>query len=377
MSSNQGHNTALSELLELGLAQPAEQRVVWVDALGPEHDALKPRLRALLERSVRAERAHTLRTLPKLVESSLHDVVRFSRNLHQPGEEIAGYRLVRVLGDGAMGSVWLAEPSAPELRAPELPSAVAIKFAHMAARRPDLRLRLERERRLLAALEHPNIARLYDAGATRDGQPYLVMEYVEGEALDVHMRERTPELRRRLTLFLQVAHAVAHAHQREILHRDIKPANVLVDARGSARLLDFGVGKLLSDTDPSLTADRQLTAANGRPLTPAYASPEQMLGQPVGFASDIYVLGVLLYEILTGGRPYVISERRSLRALMDAIVVRPVAPPSQVVADPSAAAELHAALDALVIKALNKKPEQRHASADEFAAGVAAVLRAL
>jgi serine/threonine protein kinase len=351
----------LSRLLDAMLALPAARRAAWVEGLGREADPLKPRLRALLARAGGSRAQHMLDTLPKLETSRAPKVLRFDDSGHAPGTQIGPYRLTRRLGVGAMGVVWLADR--PE-RGAWL--QVALKFAHMAPRREDLLARLSRERQLLAALDHPNIARLYDAGVTAEGQPYLVLEYIAGRVLDAHCSALRLPLRARLQLFSQLVSAVAHAHDRQIVHRDLKPANVMVTAEGTLRLLDFGVGRLLTDGIPPAL---QLSVATGRPLTPAYASPEQVLGEPVGFASDIYSLGVILYELLCGVSPYR-YRHGSNRALREAILETMPPPPSAAAADRSLQVCLQGELDALVLRALNKRPDQRYPSARAFAAEI-------
>jgi serine/threonine-protein kinase len=356
---------SLSRLLDEALALPADQRLPWVEALGSELDALKPRLRALLARSI-GPASRALETLPHVAAVEPEDApTPFAGAAHGSGSVVGRYRLLRRLGAGAMGVVWLARAldGGPQRN-------VALKFAHMAARRDDLLVRLAREQRLLAALDHPNIARLHDAGITPEGQPYLVLEYVEGEPLDRYCAAHAPSLPRRLALFVQITEAVAHAHDRQIVHRDLKPANVLVGADGHARLLDFGIGQLLAD---GLPQGLLLSMITGRPLTLAYASPEQVLGDRVGFASDVYSLGVILYELLTGTRPYADSSGSS-RALRDAILFADAQPPSALVEDRAPERRLRRALDAIVMRALSKRPEQRPASACALAQQVARAL---
>jgi serine/threonine-protein kinase len=347
---------SLSRLLDEALALAPDQRLSWVDSLPGELAALKPRLRTLLARSIAGESRARLDTLPH-VGGAGHEgepMPATGGAAHAPGVIVGGHRLVRRLGAGAMGVVWLAHA-----RGDAGPSMVALKFAHMAERRHDLLVRLARERHLLAALDHPNIARLYDAGVTPEGQPYLVLEYVEGEPLDDYCAAHEPDLEQRLALFLQIAEAVAHAHERQIVHRDLKPANVLVTAAGHARLLDFGIGQLLAD---GLPQGLLLSMITGRPLTLAYASPEQVLGDRVGFGSDIYSLGVMLYELLTGSRPHA-SSAGSTRALRDAILFAKVPAPSTLVSDPAMQRRLRSALDEITLQALNKRPQQRQPSA--------------
>jgi serine/threonine-protein kinase len=355
---------SLSRLLDEALALPPEQRLPWVDALGAEHAALKPRLRALLARSVAANTGAQFETLPGLGAERPSEPAPVGSAALAAGAAVGGYRLVRRLGAGGMGVVWLGTLLTDPQR------FVALKFAHMVARRDDLLVRLARERHLLAALDHPNIARLYDAGVTPDGQPYLVLEYVEGQPLDRYCAQSEPGLPRRLGLFVQIAEAVAHAHERQIVHRDLKPANVLVAADGQTRLLDFGVGQLLAD---GLPQGFLLSMVTGRPLTLAYASPEQVLGDRVGFAADIYSLGVMLYELLTGARPFAESSD-STRSLRDAVLFAKPAPPSARAPGHGPDQRLYAAFDEIALQALHKRPAQRQASARVLAQQVARAL---
>jgi eukaryotic-like serine/threonine-protein kinase len=338
--------TELNALLDAALQLPADQRHAWVESLGAAFEAHKPRLRALLARLPRLESDPALRTLPKLGQSS-PDQPSPAHAQPLAGSRVGDYRLLQRLGSGGMGVVWLAEGGE---------RLVALKFAHVAAQRPDLRARLGRERDLLAALEHPNIARLYDAGVSEDDRPYLVLEYVQGAPIDEHCASNQLGLARRLALFVQVADALCHAHQRRIVHRDLKPSNVLVTTVGEVRLLDFGVAKLLGGEQGPL--ELQLTRASGRPLTPEYASPEQLSGADVGFPSDVYSLAIMLYELATGARPHA-AVRGSQRELRAAILDQVPPAPSQAATDPTTQAMLRGALDELILSALEKQPERR------------------
>jgi serine/threonine protein kinase len=354
------HAATLNRLLDTALQLPAEERTQWLEQLGPEFDAVKARLRGLLARSMQSTHPEqaALHTLPKLAESR---DANGAVCLRTAGTRLGRYRLVRRLGIGGMGVVWLAQD---ELERGE--HFVALKFAHTRPDRTDLAARLSRERRLLASLEHPNIARLYDAGVTEDDRLYLVLEYVEGVPLDQFCQARRSTLAQRLAVFVQVADAMVHAHERRIVHRDLKPANVLVTSRGETKLLDFGVAKLLGDEGFS---QLQLSRMTGMPLTPEYASPEQIAGQDVSFTSDIYSLGVMLFELVTGVRPYA-CLRGSNRALREAIAESVPPAPSEAVSDPEMGRLLAGELDALILKALAKKPEHRHGSMRELAAEI-------
>jgi serine/threonine-protein kinase len=351
------HAATLNRLLDTALQLPAEQRARWLEELGPEFDAVKARLRALLARSSQPAQS-ALQTLPRLGEERDSQAAVCLRT---QGTRLGRYRLVRRLGFGGMGVVWLAQD---ELVHGE--RWVALKFAHTRPNRTDLSTRLARERKLLAALEHPNIARLFDAGVTEDDRLYLVLEFVDGLPLDQYCRARSATLAQRLAVFVQIADAMVHAHERRIVHRDLKPANVLVTAGGETKLLDFGVAKLLGDEGFS---QLQLSRLTGMPLTPEYASPEQIVGEDVGFASDIYSLGVMLFELVTGVRPYA-CLRGSNRALREAIVDSTPPAPSKAALDPGVGGLLSGELDAVILKALAKRPPLRHASMREFAEAV-------
>jgi serine/threonine-protein kinase len=341
----------LSRLLDTALDLPAERRDAWLESLGAEFDALKPHLRELLSRSASVETGDFLGTLPRIelpapaVPTPYHE-----------GFVIAGYRLLRELGSGGMGSVWLAERTDGMVN-----RAVALKLPHGAwfagGRAAGLAERMAREREILASLNHPNIATLYDAGVTAEGQPFLALEHVEGRSIDAFCRDHSLDLRSRLKLFAQVGHAVAHAHAKLVVHRDLKPSNILVTGDGQVRLLDFGIAKLL---EVDKIADGHLTELTGRALTPDYASPEQIQGEPVTTASDVYSLGVILYELLTGERPYQL-KRDSRGALEDAIVQSDPRRPSEVVAR-DMRRELRGDLDVIALKALKKQPEERYAT---------------
>ena len=347
----------LRRLLDEALDLPSTDRDAWLATLPAEHAALTPRLRALLAHAD-GESAHgpLLHTLPKIETG---DFAPLRPDAERSGELVGPYRLQRQLGEGGMASVWLAERiDWPEQR------RVALKLPHGAWRRAGLVERFARERAILGTLEHPHIARLYDAGVTPAGQPYLALEYVDGERIDHWCDAHAPAVADRLALFLQVCEAVAHAHARLVVHRDIKPSNVLVDAGGQVRLLDFGIAKLLQGESAAETA---LTLESGRALTPEYAAPEQIHGEPVGTATDTYSMGVLLYELLARRHPYV-SEQSSLAARTQAALAADPVRPSDAATDPARRRALRGDLDTIVLKALKKRPEERYASADALAA---------
>ena len=336
----------LSSLLDEGMALPVTERESWLRSLGAEAAPLATTLRELLAKQASQDTA---------------DLIHQSHPARAPGpgagDAVGPYRLLQELGHGGMGAVWLAERVDGH---PRRKVALKLPFLGWA---PGLAERFVRESQILASLEHPRIARLYDAGVDDRGRPYMALEYVEGEGLDAFCRNRSLPLKARLELLLQVAEAVAFAHSRLVVHRDLKPSNILVTADGQVRLLDFGVAKLL---EGERAIETRLTQLGGRALTPDYASPEQILGAPIGTASDVYSLGVVAYELLAGRRPYVL-KRGSGAELEEAITA--VDPPlaSEAASDAATKRELRGDLDAILNKALKKDPLQRYATVEELA----------
>jgi WD40 repeat protein/serine/threonine protein kinase/TPR repeat protein len=293
------------------------------------------------------------------------------------GKQFGPYRVLELLGEGGMGSVWLAE------RVDGLfTRRVALKLVHPALMGRVMGERVTREREILASLNHPNIAQLLDAGFAHDGQPYLALEYVAGTQITTYCDERGLSIAARLQLFRQVLSAVQYAHIHLVIHRDLKPSNILVTADGQVRLLDFGIAKLLTKGEARET---DLTLMGGRALTPDYAAPEQMTGAPITTAADVYALGVMLYELLTGERPYKL-KRDSRGALEEAILQADPAAPSRAALSEAAAAArgttskklartLRGDLDTIVFKALKKSPGERYSTAESFGEDIARHLR--
>lgn len=265
------------------------------------------------------------------------------------GQQVGPYRLIRQIGRGGMGLVYLAE------RTDEFKMSVAIKIVR-GGLGESLRVRFNRERQILASLDHPNIAKLLDGGATPGGSPYLVMEYVDGEPITKFCDKGGLDTAARLRLFEKVCEAVHHAHRHLIIHRDLKPGNILVTREGAPKLLDFGVAKLL---DPAENADGQ-TLTGVHPMTPAYASPEQASGQPITTATDIYSLGVILFELLTGARPYQITSTSPLEIQKTLLETQPAAPSRL---KPGLSTDL----DSIVAMAMRKEPDRRYVSAAAIA----------
>jgi serine/threonine-protein kinase len=311
------------------LAPSARQQRL--QALAAEAPALQPRLLAMLS-TLDAEASRAL----------LAPLAPTGAGRHAAGDRIAGYRLVRELGQGGMSEVWLAEREDGQVKRP-----VALKLPLVLG--GVLAERFARERDVLVALDHPHIARLYDAGLDGSGRPFIALEFVPGQPITAQAAGLPQP--QRLALALQMLEAVDHAHRHMVVHRDLKPSNVLVDDQGQVKLLDFGIAKLLGP-DAERTA---LTQDLGQLMTPRYAAPEQVGGGVISAATDVYAAGVLIYELLTGRLPYGGPEA-TLTQTLHAVMHEPPAP-----------AGLGADLDAVLARALAKAPEQRYASAERLA----------
>lgn len=307
-----------------------------------------------------------------------------------PGYQIGAYRLVRRLAAGGMGTVWLAERADDQFK-----SRAAVKLVKRGMDTDDILHRFRQERQVLANLRHPNICRLLDGGATADGRPFLIMEYVEGMPIDAYCDAKRLTIRERLALFRRACEAVQFAHQNLVIHRDLKPGNILVSPDGTPILLDFGIAKVIQPVDAANAAN--LTAPQQRLMTPQYASPEQVKSEPITTTSDVYSLGVILYELLTGRHPYR-QFHESLGELERAIrEIHPMRPSAAVARDATStecdSSAAHPAkstefasrrattpeklvrsllgdLDTIVMKALHREPAKRYASAEQFSADI-------
>jgi len=345
----------VEHLLDEVLALPAAERQAWLESLDGDSAQHRGALRALLQTQARIETDDFLAEGPRLPGGLASP--GGSAEPHG-GDLVGSYRLIRELGRGGMGLVWLAE-RADAMTARQ----VALKLPRIAWG-DAFAERLARERDILATLEHPHIARLYDAGIDAHGRPFIAMQFVEGEPIDAHCRHHDLPVRERIDLLLQAMSAVAHAHARLVVHRDIKPGNILVSAGGQATLLDFGIAKLIEDGQP--TRATALTERSGRALTPDYASPEQIRAEPLGTASDVYSLGVVAFELLTGARPYRLG--RGTAAELE-VAILDVAPPlaSEMATDPALRKALRGDLDAILNRALKKAVAERYPSVEAFA----------
>jgi serine/threonine-protein kinase len=346
----------IGELFHAALEQPPEERDRFLARECGDDTALLSEIESMLA-------AHEDQSRLRVEDRLLSDGEQVDPML---GRVIGAYRLVSLIGRGGMGDVYLAERDDDQFE-----HRVAFKLIRPGLGGRAATERFLRERQILAQLQHPNIAMLLDGGVTEDGHPYLVMQYVDGRPLTEWCRERGLSLRQRLELFLTVCDAVQAAHNNLVVHRDLKSANILVMADGQIRLLDFGIAKLL---DEKLVDDAQggLTVDFDRLLTPTHAAPEQVTGQAVTTATDVYALGVLLYELLTDERPFDVDQS-SAAAIERSICETVPEPPSR--RSREHRKELRGELDNIVLMALRKEPGRRYQSARELADDIASHLQ--
>ena len=346
--------------LDAALDLPHERREAYLERACADAPDILAEVKAILDAGERPD--------PVLDASAVKLGAPLMPNDFAPGaatpERVGPYRVERLIGEGGMGSVYLAHRDDGQFD-----QRVALKLVrrglHLDSR---IVRRFREERQILAALNHPGIARLLDGGLTEDGLPFFAMEYVDGMPIDRYCDERGLSIDARLELFARVCDAVAHAHEKQIVHRDIKPSNILVTTTGEPRLLDFGIAKLLGP-EAGKEGEPAITRRSERLLTPEYASPEQIRGEPVVVASDVYCLGVLLYEVLTGQLPFKRAERTAFE-LERAVLEEDPTRPSEIVQREPLKRQLRGDLDAIVLTAMNKEAGQRFASASEMAADV-------
>ena len=348
----------LSPLLDQALELDGADREAWLNQLAGDAAALVPLLRDILSHQAASGPADPLgqqHHLMNLATPALAEPAAFAA-----GTEVGPYRLLRALGAGGMGEVWLAERMDGSLK-----RRIALKLATVSLRRAVLLQRFERERDILGSLNHPHIARLYDAGVSADGQPYLALEYVQGQPITDCANAQGLDAHARIALLGQVMDAVQYAHANLVIHRDIKPANVLVTAEGQAMLLDFGIAKLL-EHDTAQAPETELTQLGGSALTLRYAAPEQIRAEPISIATDVWALGVLAYELVCGQRPFDGSDRTQLQ--IDILHTEPARPSQrQVGVIRQLPASLARDLDTMLLKALKKAPAERYRTVNAFA----------
>ena len=347
----------VAELFDTAIDQDTAERAAFLH----QHCGADPDIRAEVESLVRAAKS-----APGFMESG-PAAPRQEHGVFTSGAVIGEYEIVSLIGKGGMGEVYLANDR-------RVTRQVALKLVRGGLDRETLTRRFQREQQLLAALNHPNIGQLFETGVTSEGSPFFAMEYVAGTRLDQFVRREKIDLPAKLALFRKICSAIAYAHQHLVIHRDIKPANILVTGEGEPKLLDFGIAKLL---DEMAEDEAEQTLTIQRMLTPEYASPEQVRGERITTTSDIYSLGVLLYELLTEAKPYRLTSRRP-EEISRAITGQEPVPPSE---NPDSKIEnrkcLRGDLDNIALMALRKEPERRYASANALSQDIRRYLEGL
>jgi serine/threonine protein kinase len=339
----------VEQVLAIAMDLPEPERCAYLDGICEGRPALRGEVDSLLAAYLEGG---------DFIESAIAGEIGNDAPLPAPliSRRIGPYRLIRELGRGGMATVYLGQRDDGQFS-----KDVAVKLIGAATPSPESLRRFEEERQILATLEHPNIVRLLDGGVAEDGLQYIIMEYIEGLPIDEYCERKGLKVEERLKLFQTICSAVHFAHQRLVLHRDIKPGNILVTAEGLPKLLDFGIAKILNPVLDSSLNQPTLTLMPA--MTPEYASPEQLLGGVITTSSDVYSLGVLLYELLTGERPYRLAGvtlSETLRIVCEQDPERPS----------GTRPELRGDLDAIVLKAMRKEPGQRYASAEEFSSDI-------
>jgi len=366
----------VKELFALALEREPEERSGFLRQACAGDDSLRTEIESLLS---------SFDAAPTFLEDCPAADLLSAQSRALAGKRIGAYRILREIGHGGMAAVYLAERADDQYR-----KHVAIKMLKPGTQKGEILRRFRNERQALAALDHPSIVRLLDGGSTEEGLPYLIMEYVDGARIDEYCDTHRLPIPERLQLFRAVCLAVQYAHQTLVIHRDLKPSNVLINKEGVVRLLDFGIAKVLN---PQWSPDATLTRTDWRPMTPEYASPEQVRGAPITKSTDIYSLGVLLYELLTGHRPYPVRYDSALESEWRRYNEEPEKPSvavgridekfsldgsARTAITPQLVAEardirpedlprcLRGDLDTIVMKAIRTEPEHRYPSAEEF-----------
>lgn len=345
----------IEEIFRTVVDRPAVERDAYLTLACDGDDDLRREVLSLIERDTAEDfiRDPIANTALAFTAKSTNDLT---------GERVGPYRVLRLIGRGGMGDVYEAERDDEQFR-----QQVAIKIIKRGMDTDFVRDRFLRERQILASLDHPRIARLFDGGATADGSPYFVMELVDGERITAYCRRHQLSVNDKLKLFRKVCSAVQHAHQRLVVHRDLKPSNILIDNGGEPKLLDFGIAKLLS---PDVGQSHTRTETALRLMTPEYASPEQARGEAVCTTTDVYSLGVVLYELLTERRPHefkTYSPAEIERAICDTEIEEPSKAVDRMTGAPTRLArQLVGDLDNITLMAMRKEPERRYQSVEQF-----------
>ncbi len=359
---NREHWRQLQALFHQVLDLPASEREAFLDGACAGNPGLRHEIEALLDADRAADGFMERPGAEYVAALARHSGEPGAADDDMTGQRLGPWRLLEEIGRGGMGTVYLAERADGQYEA-----RTALKLLQLGLARGESRRRFLQERQILARFRHPNIATLLDGGVSNDGVPYFVMEYVEGRPVTHHCDAEGLSIDDRLAIFLQMCRGIEYAHRNLVVHRDLKPSNILVTQKGEVKLLDFGVAKLLDEE-----ADANLTRTGARMLTPQYAAPEQIRGDPVTTATDVHALGVVLYELLTRSHPFEQTEAfgSTERAVLEMDPPRPSAAVSRTactIPHAQLRRRLRGDLDNIVLKALQKQPESRYATVDALA----------
>ncbi|MDZ7714687.1 MAG: serine/threonine-protein kinase [Balneolaceae bacterium] len=344
-------------ILDKALELPKDQRQEFIDEECKGKPKLKGEVTLLLDSIFDSEGwlENPEEYKRDMYDEMADDVQLLSSNQSLIDTKVGSYLIKEKIGEGGMGSVYLAKHSSADID-----HKVAIKIIRSGKATQENIKRFKREQQILAGLHHPGIARMYDAGTTGDGSPYIIMEYVDGMPITDYCEKDKCTLQQKLELFTDVLQAVRHAHENLVIHRDLKPENILVDESGNIKILDFGISKLLENSD-----DTSLTKTGARLLTPRYAAPEQVRQENITTATDLYALGIVFYELIAGGHPFSFEDF-SQYEMEQAILKQEAVKPSTKVAGSKAEKQLQGDLDAIALKAIRKESEHRYRMANEF-----------
>jgi eukaryotic-like serine/threonine-protein kinase len=346
----------IEDLFHQALEQPESERQLWLERVCAHDTPLLAEVQSLLD----SDKSTASASIHAQVADAVKATVKSLESEHLP-RAVGPYRLLRQIGRGGMGTVYLAERADGEFQ-----KRVAVKMVQPGMDTEFILGRFRRERQVLARFDHPNIGRLLDGGTMSDGIPYFVMEYIDGDWITRYCDAQKLSITKRLRLFLRVCSAVHYAHLHFVVHRDLKPGNILVDSKGQPKLLDFGICKLLYQESGS--GIHHTGTLGMHLLTPEYASPEQVRGEPVTIASDLYSLGAVLYELMTGARPHVFPKLTP-QVVEQVVCEQDIIAPSEAARPRSdrLARRLGGDLDNIILHAMCKEPDRRYVTVEHFA----------
>lgn len=347
----------VEHIIDKALELPAEQRKTFIEKRCGKNDALKREVTELLDSIFESE--GWLENPGSYKEDLYSEIAGDLSDTHSRdlliGKQVGSYTIREKIGEGGMGNVYLAERTKDEFE-----HRVAVKIIRSGFASENNIQRFKREQKILAGMNHPGIARLFDGGVTNEGYPYIIMEYIDGIPIDEYCRENNCSLHKKLELFSQVLEAVQHAHENLVIHRDLKPGNILITRNGDVKILDFGISKLLDDD-----ADDLITQTGSRLLTLKYAAPEQIRQENITTSTDLYALGIVLYQLLLHKEPFDFDDLTTYQTEQVILYETPPLPSSRAESK-KMAKKLTGDLDAIVMKSIRKEPEHRYRTANEF-----------